>query len=105
MWDIELEVVHIPGKHNKIADMLSRMDSHKAFEATINHLIKDPIWHQIDPSFFKSIMIFNLCSVFSLLQIHLPWPQPCCPELLIDRPKTWSSYKGMFITFMAFFNL
>ena len=53
MWDIELEVVHIPGKHNKIADMLSRMDSHKAFEATINHLIRDPIWHQIDPSFFE----------------------------------------------------
>ena len=41
MWDIDLQVIHIPGKQNKIANMLSRWDNDKVYEAQMKTLTRD----------------------------------------------------------------
>ena len=53
MYDIELEVAHIPGAKNEVADLLSRLHA----DNNINHellqkLQQEYIWDYVPPQYF-----------------------------------------------------
>ena len=52
IWDIELVVIHIPGKQNCVADTLSRLCKDASKEIALSALIQDPIWYHIDQNYF-----------------------------------------------------
>ena len=52
IWDISLEVAHIPGYHNKTADLLSRWQNNDTCNETLGKLVNDPVWCRVDESLF-----------------------------------------------------
>ena len=49
--DIHISTIHILGKHNVIADCLSRWYSNESFKQKIAELLPNPTWLQIPPQF------------------------------------------------------
>ena len=47
--DIELKYVHIMGKQNKIADLLSRWENTAAQYHLLNTLVQSPVWVEVGP--------------------------------------------------------
>ena len=47
--DIELKYVHIMGKQNKIADLLSRWENTAAQYHLLNTLVQSPVWVKVGP--------------------------------------------------------
>ena len=53
-WDIKLDINHIPGKHNTIADLLSRLYSPDPVNSKLlQHLHTNYIWDSIPLKFFN----------------------------------------------------
>ena len=52
IWDIELVVIHIPGKQNCVADTLSRLCKDASKKIELSALIQYPIWYHIDQNYF-----------------------------------------------------
>ena len=50
--DIQLNVIHIPGKTNTVADLLSRWDNRQHSYQKLNRLIEHPIWHEVNQQNF-----------------------------------------------------
>ena len=53
VWDICLEVHHIPGYRNKTADLLSRWQNNHSCNHSLNELISNPVWCNVQPSLFQ----------------------------------------------------
>ena len=51
--DIELQVIHILGSDNKVADPLSRWFITENPENKLYQLIKDPVWLNVNHEFLK----------------------------------------------------
>ena len=51
--DINLKLVHIPGKHNTIADALSRINMHPQYQVQLHHLIPHHTWLQVSPELLQ----------------------------------------------------
>ena len=52
-YDIEMTVSHIQGCKNGVADLLSRWQNTSGNQETLHKLIKVPMWHNIDESYFQ----------------------------------------------------
>ena len=48
--DIDLTIVHIPGKQNEVADLLSRWKSTKANTELLKKFLKNHVWVDISES-------------------------------------------------------
>ena len=52
-FDIYIHVVHIQGKNNTIADVLSRWDNSTTQKSKLHCYLKNPTWLDIYPSHFE----------------------------------------------------
>ena len=52
IWDIALEVQHIPGYKNRTADLLSRWNNSQNNCDKLNSLVSEPVWCEVQASWF-----------------------------------------------------
>ena len=51
-YDIEMKVMHIPGKINRVADLLSRWNNSYTNNVELQSLVEQPVWHDINDHLF-----------------------------------------------------
>lgn len=49
-YDIELIVVHIPGKQNIVADLLSQCEYSKAQQSRLHQWVPNHVWGKVNPN-------------------------------------------------------
>ena len=96
--DIELQVIHILGSDNKVADLLSRWSITSNPKAKLQELIKNPLWLTLSSDILRLVYINS----------GLPQTVKCLAHKAAHRmhqafrPATQASYLRKFRVFVAY---